>query len=134
MSVKVDPFSQAENCYIKATPVTSDTEATVNYMVARILSMNIGSFYAAAEMNRLAAGVPQWAVLMLGHTLTPKMTPRRGAYIKKPKSPFTNKEKRIILCIQKQLCCSPDHAADTYNLLKDMEFDFNAYYGQALTE
>lgn len=134
MSAKVDPFSQAENCYTKVIPVTSDTEANVNYMVARTLSMNANSFYAAAEMNRLAAGVPQWAVLMLGYTLTPKMTPRRGGYIKKPKSPFTNKEKRIILCIQKQLCCSPDHAADTYDLLKSMKFDFDAYYGHALAE
>lgn len=134
MAEKIDPFSQAENCFTKVVRVTSETEATVNFMVARALSMNPNGFYAASEMNRLANGIPQWATLMLGYTLTPKMRPRRSGYIKKPKSSFTQKEERIIVCLQKQLNCSVAHAANTYEMLKTTGFDFDAYYGTSLTK
>ena len=129
-----DPFSQAENFFTKSTPVTSETDSTVNYMVARVLSMNPNGFYAASEMNRLGNGVPKWAVAMLGYTLTPQMSPRRCAYIKKPKSQFTEKAQRIIECIRKMLNCSQAHAEDTYELLKEQKFDFDRYFGQKLAK
>lgn len=129
---KIDPFSQAENCFTKAVRVTSDTEASANFMVARALSMNPKGFYAASEMNRLANGIPKWAALMLAYTLTPKAQARRGGYIKKPKSSFTQKEERIMVCLQKHLNCSAVHAADTYEMLKATGFDFDKYYGTAI--
>lgn len=129
-----DPFTQATNCFTKAEPVTSETDASMNYMLARALSMNPNGFYAASSMNTVANGIPKWAVHMLGYQLTPRMSPRRCAYIKKPKSRFTEKDQRVIECLRKELNCSPIHAEQTYELLKAQKFNFDKYYGQKLAK
>lgn len=129
-----DPFKMAENAFTKMIPPKSNMDASVNYMTARVLSMDSRGFTAASLMNSVCINAPKWATYGLGYYVCPAGSPRRNKYIKKPKPTYTEKEMRIIECVQETLRCTPQHAMNTYDLLKAAGFDFTAYYGQKIAK
>lgn len=126
------PFDHMKNCFTKQEPVNSDSDATTNYMLARALSMSPEGFIAASMMNEAAIDCPKWAVRMLGHAAVPAGRVPYNAYIKKPKTPLTDKEKLVVAQLEKFYNVKPVHAIQILAILKGKNTDFDALFGQTL--
>lgn len=126
------PFEQAKNCFTKQEHVDSQSNGSANYMLARALSMSREGFVAASMVNEAAVDCPKWAVRMLAHVSVPPGRAPYGTYIKKPKSPLTEKEKIVVKQLEKFYNITPVHAIQVFAILKVKKVDFDALFGQTL--
>jgi len=131
-NMKDSIFDFVNNCYSKATPVTSETgQPDSPYMAARWLSLNPKLLLRIAVVNQVAGRLPGWAAGCTLFHIVPPGAPARFKYPSRPKKD-TSIPAPVLKVLMEHFNCRESHAIQTYDLLISQGVNLEYYFGNRI--
>ena len=120
--MKIDtPWDFVKNCFLKETPILSNSETQNFYHPClRLMSFHPSLLKTMAQMTLLQTGIPDWAMGCTLYHLTPKV--HKVPYVKyvSAKS-VTAEESKELEAVKKIFCVNTKHGLQLVEILKQQK-------------